>query len=72
MRELRPESLKILLECWINQSHVACNLVTNFGVALIKKRWQCSVLSRTLRVALPSPPPPPPWGGGEGTGNLNL
>ena len=33
---------------------MACNLVTNFEVALIKKKlWQCSVLSRTL----PSPPP---------------
>ena len=36
---------------------MACNLVTNFEVALIKKLWQCSVLSRTQRVALPSPPP---------------
>ena len=31
----------------INQSHVACNLVTNFEMALIKKLWQCSVHSRT-------------------------
>ena len=36
---------------------MACNLVTNFEVALIKKLWQCSVLSRTLRVAVPSLPP---------------
>ena len=35
---------------------MACNLVTNLGVALIKKRWQCSVFSHTLRVAVPSPP----------------
>ena len=27
---------------------MACELVTNFEVALIKKLWQCSVLSRTL------------------------
>ena len=44
---------------------MACNLVTNFKVALIKKLWQCSVLRRTLRVAVPSPPPPPPWGRGR-------
>ena len=50
---------------------MACNLVTNLGVALIKKRWQCSVFSHTLRVAVPSPPPHL-GGGGEGTGNLNL
>ena len=31
---------------------MACNLVTNLDVALIKKPWQCSALSRTL----------PPWG----------
>ena len=37
---------------------MACNLVTNFEVALIKKLWQCSVLSRTL-------PSPPTLGGGE-------
>ena len=37
--QLRHESLEILLECWINQSRVACNLVTNFEVALIKKLW---------------------------------
>ena len=36
----------------INLSRVACNLVTNFEVALIKKLWQCS-RNRTL----PSPPP---------------
>ena len=33
---------------------MACDLVTNFGVALMKKLWQCSVLSSTLRVAVPS------------------
>ena len=38
---------------------MACNLVTNFEVALIKKLWQCSLLSRTLREAVPSPPPSP-------------
>ena len=38
---------------------MACNLATNFEAALIKtKLWQCSVLSRTPRVAVPSPPPP--------------
>ena len=32
----------------------------------MKKLWQCSVLSRNLRVAVPSPPlPPPPWGRGR-------
>ena len=31
---------------------MACNLVINLDVALIKKPWQCSALSRTL----------PPWG----------
>ena len=50
--ELRPESLEILLECSLNQLRVACDLVTNFGVALMKKLWQCSVLSSTLRVAV--------------------
>ena len=35
-------------------------MVTNFEVASIKKLWQCSVLSRTLREAVPFPPPPPP------------
>ena len=45
---------------------MACSLVTNFEVALMKKLWQCSVLSRNLRVAVPSPPlPPPPWGRGR-------
>ena len=34
-------------------------MVTNFEVASIKKLWQCSVLSRTLREAVPFPPPPP-------------
>ena len=29
---------------------MACNLATNFEVALIKKLWKCSVLSPTLRV----------------------
>ena len=42
---------------------MACSLVTNFEVALMKKLWQCSVLSRNLRVAVPSPPPP--WGRGR-------
>ena len=42
---------------------MAFNLVTNFEVALIKKLWQCSVHSRTLRVAVPSPPPPTLWEG---------
>ena len=66
------EGLKVwrfYLECWINQSRVACNLVTNFEVALIKKLWQCSVLSRTLQVAVPSPPPT--LGEGEGTANIS-
>ena len=31
---------------------MACDLVTNFGMALMKKLWQCSVLSSTLRVAV--------------------
>ena len=44
---------------------MACNLVTNFEVALIKKLWQCSVLSRTLLS-------PPPWGGGGGTATHKL
>ena len=45
---------------------MACSLATNFEVALMKKLWQCSVLSRNLRVAVPSPPlPPPPWGRGR-------
>ena len=34
-------------------------MVTNFEVALIKKLWRCSLLSRTLREAVPSPPPSP-------------
>ena len=38
---------------------MACNLVTNFEVALITKLWQCSVLHCTLRVAVPFPPPSP-------------
>ena len=50
---------------------MAFNLVTNFEVALIKKLWQCSVHSRTLRVAVPSPPPPHLVGGG-GYGVLRL
>ena len=32
-------------------------MVTNFEVALIKKLWQCSVLSPTLGVAVPYPTP---------------
>ena len=36
-------------------------------MALIKKPWQCSVLSRTLRVAAPSLPPPPTL---EGKGGI--
>ena len=44
---------------------MACSLVTNFEVALMKKLWQCSVLSRNLRVAVPSPPLPSPWGRGR-------
>ena len=44
---------------------MACNLVSNFEVALIKKLWQFSMLSHTLCVAVPSPPPPPPRGGGR-------
>ena len=43
-------------------SHAACNLVTNFEAALIKKLWQYSVLSCTLYVATPSPLPH--FGGG--------
>ena len=43
---------------WINQSRVACNLVTNFVVSLIKKPWQCFVLSCTLHIATPFPPSP--------------
>ena len=39
---------------------MACNLVTNFEVALIKKLWKCSF---TLRVAVTSPLPHL-WGGG--------
>ena len=39
---------------WINQSRVACNLVTNFEVALIKKPWQCFMLSCTLHIGAPS------------------
>ena len=46
---------------------MACNLVTNLEMALIKKPWQCSVLSRTLRVAAPSLPPPPTL---EGKGGI--
>ena len=42
----------------INLSRVACNLVTNFEVALIKKLWQCSC-NRTL-------PFPPTLGEGYG------
>ena len=53
------------MECLINQSRVACNLITNFEVALIKKPWQCSVLSRTLLVAVTSPPPHLGGGGGR-------
>ena len=48
---------------------MACNLVTNFEVALIKKLWQCSVLSRTPLVALLSPPP---HLGGGGTATHRL
>ena len=33
----------------LNQSHVACNLVTNFEVALMKKLWQCSVMNKFPR-----------------------
>ena len=44
---------------------MACNLVSNFEVALIKKLWQFFVLSHTLCVAVPSPPPPPTRGGGR-------
>ena len=44
---------------------MACKLVTNFEVALIKKLWQCSVLSCTL-------PSPPTLGEGEGTATLKL
>ena len=69
--ELRPESLEIPLKCLINQSHVACNLVTNFEVALIKKLWQCSVPNGTLRVSLPSPPQLT-LGEGEGTATRRL
>ena len=32
-------------------------LVTHQLVALMKKLWQCSMLSRNLRLAVPSPPP---------------
>ena len=35
----------------------------------MKKLWLCSVLSRTLRVAVPSPPPTL---GGEGTATHRL
>ena len=49
---------------WINQSRVACNLVTNFVVLLIKKPWQCFVLSCTLHIATPSLPSPTLVGGG--------
>ena len=42
---------------------MACNLVSNFEVALIKKLWQFSMLSHTLCVAVPSPPPSPRGGG---------
>ena len=44
---------------------MACNLVSNFEVALIEKLWQFFVLSHTLHVAVPSPPPPPTRGGGR-------
>ena len=56
------------MECWIHQSRarVAWNSVSNFKVALIKILWQCSVLSRTLRVAVPSPPPTLREGVGRG------
>ena len=46
---------------------MACNLVTNFKVASIKKLWQCSVPNGTLRVGLPSPPQLT-LGEGEGEG----
>ena len=55
---------------WINQSRVACNLVTNFVVSLIKKPWQCFVLSCTLHIATPSPPSPTLGGGGTATCRL--
>ena len=60
------------MECWIHQSRarVAWNSVSNFKVALIKILWQCSVLSRTLRVAAPSPPPT--LREGEGRGRVQL
>ena len=47
---------------------MACNLVNNFEVVLIKKLWLCSVLSRTLRVVVPAPTPHLGGGGGEGGG----
>ena len=49
---------------------MAWNSVSNFKVALIKILWQCSVLSRTLRVAVPSPPPT--LREGEGRGRVRL
>ena len=47
---------------------MACNLVNNFEVVLIKKLWLCSVLSRTLRVVVPAPTPHLGEGTGEGEG----
>ena len=51
---------------------MACSLVTYFEVALMKKLWQCSVLSRNLRVAVPSPPLPSPHPGGGGRVRLHV
>ena len=63
--KLRPESLEILLES------ISHHLVTNFKVALIKKLWQCSMLSCTLHVAIASPPAPT-LGEGECTATHRL
>ena len=50
---------------------MACNLVINFEVALLKKLWQCSMPNGTLRVSLPSPPQLT-FGEGEGTATRRL